>query len=327
MARLYVTEQGAGVGLDRGKIRVMLGEQLLSSTPANCIEAISLFGNVGITTPLLHHCFKADCRVAFFSRSGRYLGSALLPSGKNIPLRIAQVKFMEDNSFSMQIASTIVETKIRNCRRFTKRQLWNSHNIPVDSELAVLTKLARACQTCNCPKALRSLEARAARIYFGVLGQLVASRTEFVGRIRRPPQGILNVLLSLGYSMLSAECASAIEAAGLDPCIGVMHSLRYGRASLGLDLVEEFRTPVAERLAINLITNNFKDFREGDEPATLLSKRSLDRFFREYEKRMTTSVTERDRRLTLRQAIHRQAGRLANCFRTGTPEYIPFLYR
>jgi CRISPR-associated protein Cas1 len=327
MARLYVTEQGASLGFQQGQLRVTLGEHVLSSTPFSCVDAISLFGNIGVSTPLLHRCLQRDCRVAFFSRAGRYRGALVPPVSRNIPLRIAQVRLSQDPGFAVRIAAILTETKIRNARRFLKRQAWNAREVDIDRDLALLDRLARECRSRDSPKALRATEARAARVYFAVLGRLVASKTSFYARIRRPPRGIMNVLLSLGYSMLSDECAAALEAAGLDPFIGVLHALRYGRASLALDLVEEFRTPVAERLAVSLLMRDCRDFREDAEPVTLLGKPALDRFFSAYERRMTTAVTERGRRITCRQAIHRQAGRLADCFRANSTAYVPFLYR
>lgn len=327
MSRLYVTQQAARIHTERGKITVTLKDEVISSVSTMCVDAVCVFGHVQLTTQLIHHCLVHRKPIAYFSVHGRYMGSLIPAMGRNAPLRIAQVKAMEDPEFAMRIARAMIGAKIRNCHRFLMRQVWNHKALDFGSELAEMKKLQRAAGRCAGAKDLRAVEGRAARIYFRCLSAVIGDRAEFTGRVRRPPRGLFNILLSLGYSLLSAECASAVEGAGLDPCIGALHTLRYGRPSLGLDLVEEFRTPVAERLAVRLITNRYGEFHDCEDADSVLPEPALKRFFRVYEEMVTRPATERESRLTLRQAIHRQAGKLAACYRTGTSDYAPHFYR
>jgi len=327
MARLYVTRQGARVHLERGKVTVTLGDENLASVPKGCVKAILLFGRVSITSQLVQFCLRGDCDLAFFTQHGRYLGRTSSALGKNIPLRIAQVHASEDPAFRLRLAAAFVLTKIRNSHRFVHRYAWNYPDADVGDALDLLDKHKRAVLIAPDIETLRALEARAARIYFRALGKILAPVACFMGRSRRPPKGMANVLLSLGYSVVTSECAAAIEAVGLDPGIGLFHSLRYGRPSLALDLVEEFRTPVAERLAVKLLRNHTREFRDTGETEVTLTPEGFQRYFEFYEDLMSRPVLERGRRITIRQAIHRQAARLAACFRNRSAEYVPFLYK
>lgn len=327
MARLYVTEQFARIHLERGRLIVEQDGRMLASYHKRSVDAISVVGRVSVSTPVIQHSLKGFCDIAFFSPGGKYLGRLSAAEGKNIPLRIAQVRLLDDPDRRAALAATIIEAKIRNCHRFLLRQKWNGWQEDISYELRALKRWERKCHRTKDLNLLRSLEGKAARIHFKCLGLLVKPFCEFQTRVRRPPFGIFNVLLSLGYSMVSAECAAAIESTGLDPAIGVLHGIRYGRPSLGLDLVEEFRTPVAERLAVKLLTLKLREFTNQPEDVSTLSEEGLKRYFDFYEKLMTRPVKARYVHTTLRQAIHKQAASLASCIRSDAFPYAPFYYR
>lgn len=327
MARLYVTEQFARIHLERGRLIVEQDGRMLASYHKRTVDAISVVGRVSVSTPVIQHSLKGFCDIAFFSPGGKYLGRLSAAEGKNIPLRIAQVRLLDNPERRSDLAATILEAKIRNCHRFILRQKWNGWDGDVETELKRLKRWERKCRKVDDLAMLRSLEGKAAREYFRCLGLLVRPFCDFQTRIRRPPVGIFNVLLSLGYSMVSAECAAAVESTGLDPAIGVLHGIRYGRPSLGLDLVEEFRTPVAERLAVKLLTLKLPEFMNLPEDVNALSEQALKRYFEFYEKLMTRPVKARYVHTTLRQAIHKQASSLASYVRSGAFPYAPFYYR
>src|SRR5262249_50396885 len=193
-----------------------------------------------------------------------------------------------------------------------------------------LERLRDAIPTAESLETLRGLEGAAARNYFA--GFALACRTElqFEGRRRRPPTDPVNALLSFGYTLVGAELTNLLDAMGYDPYIGFYHQLDYGRPSLALDLLEEFRVPAVDRLVLNLVnlrTLQASDFSADEESGGLrLDRKALGKFFRAYESHLNKEFTDTttNTALTLRKAFRRQAERLAAHVTKGEL-YAPFL--
>ncbi len=257
---LYVTLADSRLRLDNDTLRVMVGDDTRLRVPLHHLQAVVCFGHVGISAPLMHRLADEAIALVLLDDAGRFKARLEGATGGNVLLRQAQHRVAGDAAFTLGLARSVVAGKLRNQRAVLLRGAREAKSA---ADEAALTRSAqdiaaslRALPESNTLDAVRGVEGEAARGYFAALNLLVRAdlRDTFAmdGRTRRPPRDRMNALLSFLYSMWTNDCRSACEAAGLDPQIGFLHAVRPGRASLALDLVEEFR-PWADRLALSLI--------------------------------------------------------------------------
>ena len=257
---LYVTLAESRLRLDNDTLRVMVGDDTRLRVPLHHLQAVVCFGHVGISAPLMHRLADDAIALVLLDDAGRFKARRVGATGGNVLLRQAQHRAAGDTAFTLNLARSVVAGKLRNQRAVLLR---GAREAKAEADEAALTRSAqniaaslRALPEADTLDAMRGVEGEAARGYFAALNLLVRAdlRDSFAmdGRTRRPPRDRMNALLSFLYSMWTNDCRSACEAAGLDPQIGFLHAVRPGRASLALDLVEEFR-PWADRLALSLI--------------------------------------------------------------------------
>ena len=257
---LYVTLAESRLRLDNDTLRVMVGDDTRLRVPLHHLQAVVCFGHVGISAPLMHRLADDAIALVLLDDAGRFKARLEGATGGNVLLRQAQHRAAGDTAFTLNLARSVVGGKLRNQRAVLLR---GAREAKAEGDEAALTRSAqniaaslRALPEADSLDAMRGVEGEAARGYFAALNLLVRAdlRDSFAmdGRTRRPPRDRMNALLSFLYSMWTNDCRSACEAAGLDPQIGFLHAVRPGRASLALDLVEEFR-PWADRLALSLI--------------------------------------------------------------------------
>jgi CRISP-associated protein Cas1 len=257
---LYVTLAESRLRLDNDTLRVMVGDDTRLRVPLHHLQAVVCFGHVGISAPLMHRLADEAIALVLLDDAGRFKARLEGATGGNVLLRQAQHRVAGDASFTLCLARSVVAGKLRNQRAVLLR---GAREAKAEADEASLTRSAqniaaslRALPEADTLDTVRGIEGEAARGYFAALNLLVRGdlRDTFAmdGRTRRPPRDRMNALLSFLYSMWTNDCRSACESAGLDPQIGFLHAVRPGRASLALDLVEEFR-PWADRLALSLI--------------------------------------------------------------------------
>ena len=257
---LYVTLPDAWLRLDNDTLRVDVERETRLRVPLHHLSAVVCFGHVGMSAPLVHRLADDGIALVLLDAQGRFKARLEGAVSGNVLLRQAQFKRAAEPVFTLDMARACVAGKVKNARQVLQRGAREAKS-PNDAK--ALTRLAndlaaslRALPQADTLDALRGLEGEAARQYFGGLNLLVRAdqRDAFAmdGRTRRPPRDRFNALLSFLYAMWMNDCRSALEAAGLDPQVGVLHALRPGRAALALDLMEEFR-PWADRLALTLI--------------------------------------------------------------------------
>lgn len=257
---LYVTLAGAWLRLDNDTLRVEVERETRLRVPLHHLSAVVCFGHVGLSAPLMHRLADAGIALVLLDDNGRFKARLEGAVSGNVLLRQAQFQRMADPAFTLDQARACVAGKVKNTRQVLQRGARESSST---DEARTLSRLAddlaatlRALPGAESLDALRGLEGEAARQYFSGLNLLVRpqQREAFAmdGRTRRPPRDRLNALLSFLYAMWMNDCRSALEAAGLDPQAGFLHTLRPGRAALALDLMEEFR-PWADRLALTLV--------------------------------------------------------------------------
>lgn len=219
-----------------------------------------MLGGGQFSSQALSRCVERGVRITALQRSGRVKWTLGGPTTGNVLLRVAQVRAADTPSTTAAIARWVVAGKLQNCRRMVSRWLWDAEGSArwlMQAEREAIEDRIRALPGVEDGDQLRGIEGDGSRRYFKCLGaHLAGSRTALVfsTRTRRPPRDEVNALLSFFYGLVLAEAVGALEAVGLDPQIGFLHRLRPGRPSLALDLIEEFRPPLADRLAVGLIT-------------------------------------------------------------------------
>jgi CRISPR-associated protein Cas1 len=257
---LYVTTERAYVHLDHDTLRVEADRQTLLQAPLLQLGAVVCFGDVLLSPALLHRCAEDGRAVVWLDRNGRFKARLEGPTSGNVLLRRAQHLALSDPERRRAIARTMIAGKLRNGRSVLLRAAREAGTLEDAGELGraaaeigrVLTRLPQRDDL----DLLRGDEGEAARTYFGVFARMVrADRAafDFQERTRRPPRDRLNALLSFLYTILRADCVAALEGVGLDPQVGYLHALRPGRPALALDLMEELRPAVADRLALTLV--------------------------------------------------------------------------
>ncbi len=246
---LYVTEHGARVGIDGDELVVKGKEETTRARLPNTSH-VSLFGNAQISSQAMRRLFERGIGVSFLSAGGWLQGRAEGFATNNIDLKIAQHRAATDGATRLRLARAFVEAKIWNSRTMLRR---NNPDV-TETVLFELQQLSRKAVEVESAESLLGIEGTAARTYFGAFAGMLrgAAREKFdlEGRNRRPPKDPVNALLSLAYSLLARDVASALGDAGLDPLLGFYHRPRFGRPALALDLMEELRPIIADSVVV-----------------------------------------------------------------------------
>ncbi len=254
---LYVTTQGLYLHREGETVVAEREQRAVMRLPIHTLQSIVCFGNVLVSPFLLGLCAERGVHVSFLTENGRPL--ARIEGGKsgNVLLRVAQVKAADDSAKAAEIARNMVIGKVLNARTVLQRRL-RDHGADEACSVAVarLANVVQGLRRADGVDEIRGLEGEAAADYFDAFNALVVAQGgdfRMDGRTRRPPRDPMNALLSFLYVLLAHDCAGAVKSAGLDPQVGFLHALRPGRASLALDLMEEFRAFLADRAALSLV--------------------------------------------------------------------------
>jgi CRISPR-associated protein Cas1 len=279
---LYVMTPQAYVHLDNGTVRIEIERETRLRVPLHHIGGLVCFGNVLVSPALMHQMADEGRALVLLDRSGRFKARLEGPVSGNILLRRAQHRAADDAALTLSLASALLLGKLRNSRTLLLRGAREA-GLGDDAEVlkraaASLAAAVRSLGKAPDLDALRGIEGEAARGYLQAINHIVKPKLrghfQLDRRTRRPPRDRFNALLSFLYSMLMNDCRSAVEAVGLDAQLGFLHAVRPGRAALALDLQEEFRAVLADRLALTLINRGQltrKDFDERDGGAVLLN--------------------------------------------------------
>lgn len=330
MPPVYIVEQGSKLSIEGRRLLVYLDGQPVIKTPLAHTSAVVIFGNVSITTPAMKRLMQQGIDVIFLTRAGEYEGRLVGPLSRFGQLREQQYQRLRDPAFSLALAQTLVRAKCLNMRTLLQRY---HRDRPQPAIAAVIERLAwladRAGRTTRL-SALLGVEGSAAAAYFSVFKQLFKRDWDFPRRVRRPPTDPVNVLLSFGYTLLTRDLEANVALVGLDPYLGALHSTEYGRPSLALDLVEEFRAIVVDSTVLRALNTEHirpDDFSPGagDRPV-ILSDDGRRRFIQAYEARVGLELRHpvTQEKMTLRRAFEIQTRLLARCLRDGRPDYQPF---
>ncbi len=329
LAYLYLTEQGSILRKSGDRLLVEKEDEILADIPYHKLETVLLFGNVQVTTQAMGELLEKGVGMSLFSRQGQYRGQLEAPRGKNIELRIAQFEAFRDHGRALGMARGLVKAKVTNGLAVV--DFYRAHN-QVGGDFverrARLVGAMEACGTAEGIAALDGVEGAAAREYFGLLMEFNKSELVWPGRVRHPATDPLNALLSLTYTLIMSELTGLLEGVGLDPYLGFLHQVDYGRPSLALDLMEPFRHAVADRLVLWLVNQgavDATDFVAGGEAGhgVYLSPKALKRYFEAYEKWI---LSRADGSTGFRVAMREEVEKLSAALRTGG-EFAPWVWR
>lgn len=260
---IYVTSEDAWLRKDGANLVVEVEGGERGRVPLHMIGGVMCFGRAGASPALLAACAEAGIALSFLSPNGKFLARVEGARSGNVLLRRTQYRIADDPARAMPIVRGIVAAKAANQRTVIRRALRDhgsgmseSARGAVDDAERRLTAAADRTLRASDVATLRGIEGEAALVYFSVFDHLIRAGDgafAFRGRSRRPPLDRINALLSFLYAMLGHDCRSALESVGLDPQVGFLHADRPGRASLALDLMEELRPVLADRLALSLV--------------------------------------------------------------------------
>lgn len=275
---LYVTTPESYLSKDGMNVVVSLKQEEKFRIPIINIEGIVTFGYMGISPGLMKLCFEYNVSVTFLSPSGSFISRIQGGTKGNVLLRKLQYKYSEDSAFSLQLSKLFIGAKIQNSRSVLCRFMRDYGKNEFLENLASILSI-RKNETINISSSdeLRGIEGDAASVYFNAFPRLILNKESsfsFHGRNRRPPKDPINALLSLSYTLIANDVAAALETIGLDPYVGFFHTLRPGRTSLALDLMEEMRAYLGDRFVLSLINRkqlSSKDFLWQGEESVILT--------------------------------------------------------
>ena len=337
---LYVTVEDAYVRLEGETLVVMIEKEKRLQAPLHHLGQIVCFGNVRMSPALMARNMEDGRSVVWMNNFGRFMARVEGAVNGNILLRQAQYRAADQTDTALEIARSIVAGKIRNSRNNLLRSGRDSDNDQEKETLGLaaghLAVNLRNLQHVDNLDSVRGLEGDSARVYFECINLMlrpsVRADFEYIARSRRPPKDRINALLSFLYALLLNDCKSALEAVGLDPQLGFLHSVRPGRHALALDVQEEFRSVLGDRLAITLINRSqikVGDFAEHDGGSVMLNDKGRKKVLTAYQERKQETlmhpVLEQSMEIGLLPLI--QARILARFLRDDIDCYMPYLHK
>jgi CRISPR-associated protein Cas1 len=331
---LYITRQECYLHKARETIVIKQGDEKLGQFPALSLAGIVCFGRVSLSPYLMGYCADNAIGIAFYSEQGRFLARVQGRQTGNVLLRRSQYRWADDPAKACGVARLVVAAKIANTRSVLLRELRNHGQTPPLRKAADRLAISlRRVKNASSVEEVMGIEGDAAATYFSVFdGLMKNSDFAFAGRIKRPPTDPVNALLSFVYSLITQECVSALQGVGLDPYVGFLHKDRSGRPSLALDLLEEFRTPWADRFVLTLINRRqikANDFITEASGAVRLKDEARKMLLTAYQQRKQVDITHPylEEQVPIGLLPHCQALLLARHLRGDTQYYPPYMVK
>ncbi len=336
---LFVTTQGAYLAKEGETVVVKADGKVRMQLPVHTLDGIVCFGNVGVSPYLMAFCAERDVTVSFVSEHGRFLARVQGPVSGNVLLRREQYRKADDSEFCARISRSILSGKIANSRTVLQRALRDHSEKIVTADVRSAVDRLNGCLAALEREAdletLRGIEGDASRTYFSAFDNLIVAQKEafrFRERSRRPPLDNVNCLLSFIYTLLMHDVRSALETVGIDPAVGFLHRDRPGRPGCALDLMEEFRPFIADRLALSLINLrkvNGGDFHKSEAGAVTLSDDARKTLLVSYQERKREEIIHpfTGEKMAIGSLFFMQALLLARHLRGDTDGYPPFIWK
>jgi len=332
MATYYVREQGAVVRKQDERLIVTKDGDTVAEIPMHQLDQLVVMGNIQLTTPVVAILLKSAVDVVFMSLGGRVRGRLMANESKFAELRLKQLQWMSDARANLSLAKPIVIGKLINQR------VLLLHSTPVtllgrgqiDKSARGVAEMTERAKTADNADSLRGFEGKAGAWYWPAFKTLLKNDMGFTNRVYYPSTDPVNALLSFGYALLQKDVTAAVQLVGLDTYLGFFHTVQYGRPSLALDLMEQFRPLVVDPLVVDLVNREAigpGDFSRGTDKAkpVLLKEDAVKRVIQQYEERITAVVRYplTGEQATVRRCIELQTRQLARVVKGETPAYQP----
>ena len=344
MESLYVLEPGTFLRREGSSLKVMQGKKMVERIPAGDLKRLMLVGYVSLTGSVLDFLISNRIETVFVTPTGRFRARLGLDEHRHVALRSAQYLRLNEKPYALDTARRLVQGKIRNMYRFLRFRSVQYKNEALKITALKLRSMAAHTDSVKEMEILRGLEGAASRIYFSAFPGLIRNPDfSFQGRNKRPPRDPVNALLSFVYTLLTNEVQSAISICGLDPYLGSLHEISYGRPSLACDLVEEYRVFLGDRLVLGLINKklihphdfilrenapaSFADEEEMKNTRPVEMKPAVTRaLISSYEEMMRRSVhyPRTDKKITYRWLMLSQVRLFAQSLENPETPYQPF---
>lgn len=336
---LFVMTEDAYLALENDNVAVHQEDVILAKIPLRSIESILCFSYKGASPSLMGRCGEMGVSMSFYSPRGHYYCSIMGEKNRNVLLRREQFRRADNEMGALPVAKSFIIGKIFNAKwvlERTKRDHALRVNVErISQQSNRLTQQLPEIRQCDSMDALRGLEGMAAKEYFYAFDDLILRNKDnffFEGRTRRPPLDRMNALLSFIYSVLTSDCCAALQGVGLDPYVGFMHVDRPGRASLALDLVEEFRPVIADRFALTLVNTGaiqMKDFEERENGSVFLSETGRKAVLGAWQRKKAEQIVHPylQEKISWGLVPYVQALLLARFLRGDIDAYPPFMWK
>ena len=333
---LYVTTPDSYLFCRNENICVKIGGEEKASAPAVMLDGIVCFGEMTVSTPLIGFCAEHGITLTFLSSNGRFYSRICGPVSGNVLLRKKQYQALDDDDFRMKFVQNLLVGKLLNEKNVLMRAARTQDAATAERLRAAcqsISQYAAQLETCAGVDPMRGIEGAAAKCYFAHFDDMISPQCpfQFVERSRRPPRNEVNAVLSFMYTLQTRDIQAALETVGLDPAAGWLHTLRPGRPSLALDLLEEFRAPLCDRLALSLFNKRQltdKDF-EYDSLAVMLNERGRKTVLTAWRDRKQEEITHPylGEKIQVGLIAYVQAMMLARVLRGDLDCYPPFVWR
>ncbi len=334
---LYITTPESYLFERNGNICISIGGAEKASVPITQVDSIVLFGKNTLSTALLSFCSRNDVTITFLSENGFFQGRVCGPVSGNVLLRKRQYESLADADFVNRFVADLLFCKIRNSKsvllRYARSTLDEAAKRSLAAAVSELTEITQKLDVCSDIDSMRGIEGAAASVYFSRFDALLSSPKgyRFEVRSRRPPMNEVNAVLSFVYTLLAHDARASIETVGLDPAAGYLHTLRPGRSSFALDLIEELRAPLCDRLVISMFNKN--QFQEQDFTtdfgAVYLSDRGRRKVLEQWRSRKRESIQHPflKEKISIGMIPYAQSMLFARVLRGDLDRYPPFVWR
>jgi CRISPR-associated protein Cas1 len=331
MNSLYITDNGLQLQKRSNRIAVKKEGKIIKEIPTLELKRILIFGNNQLSTDLMRHLSAKGVEVAFLSSNNRFKFRLVPETSKNIYLRMAQHDQYRNMSFRISWGRSIIETKLKNQRNFLIRCQKNQPDIAIKSAVERLKECMVKVGQQQSIEQIMGVEGYGSARYFEAFAKIIRDKSfVFTKRQYHPPPDPVNAMLSFGYMMLLNELNSLLEAFGFDVFLGFLHSAKYGRASLATDLIEEFRSPIIDRLVIYLINLGVikpSQFVQDEKDGVKMDDKAIKSFLANYEKFMSASFVDYQtrQRTNFRQVIREKVLNTEQILLNRNP-YKPYIF-
>jgi CRISPR-associated protein Cas1 len=333
MGTLYITQEDAFIGKADERIIVKHEKNNIIDVPLIKVDGVVTFGRATVSPMVVNELLERHIPLSFLTASGKYLGRLEPEVTKNIFVRKAQWSAIGDSPQAIHLVQGFVRGKLKNYRNLLQRRKREHSLTELEQKIEIIKECLTSLQTASNIDSIRGLEGAGSAAYFACFNQLIKnSDFEFETRRRRPPTDPVNSLLSLGYALLRHDVQSAVNIVGFDPYLGYLHVEHYGRPSLALDLMEEFRPIVVDSVVLTAINKGIlsvSDFtKEPVSNAVSLTKDGLKVFLRLYAEKKQSQFKHPvlQRQCSYQEAFEIQARFIAKYLMSETDKYPPLVF-